>query len=220
MWCLIKTDISPDGELCCRITISSITHRYSLRLRDGRRNPLQEIDDVGGILPFVPDGIDHLDDANTLLSVRTGARSWHRVGSTGVDRGRILVELNPPGAVVLTAHTCRLWPRARVLVAAKSGRNPDWKIPSSELVILPAIPISRYSRSGSAISSRKYSRQYQDCGYEADADHNTAKNIATRYCGYIHRGQTSRGGWASSQLALNSGTLNVNGDYTPAELLG
>nr|WP_255568287.1 transposase [Salinarchaeum sp. IM2453] len=60
----------------------------------------------------------------------------------------------------------------------------------------------------------------QDCGYEANADYNAAKNIANRYCGYIHRGQKSRGGWASSQLALKSGTLNVNGEYTPAELPG
>ncbi|WP_299263480.1 zinc ribbon domain-containing protein [Halorientalis sp.] len=60
----------------------------------------------------------------------------------------------------------------------------------------------------------------QDCGYEANADYNAAKNIANRYCGYIHRGQKSRGGWATSQLALNSGALNVNGEYTPAELLG
>jgi len=53
-----------------------------------------------------------------------------------------------------------------------------------------------------------------------NADYNAAKNIANRYCGYIHRGQKSRGGWATSQLALKSGTLNVNGDYTPTELLG
>jgi putative transposase len=60
----------------------------------------------------------------------------------------------------------------------------------------------------------------QDCGYEVNADYNAAKNIANRYRGYIHRGQQSRGGWVTSQLALNSGTLSVNGDYTPAKLLG
>jgi hypothetical protein len=51
-------------------------------------------------------------------------------------------------------------------------------------------------------------------------NYNAAKNIANRYCGYIHRGQKSRGGWATSQLALKSGVLNVNGEYTPAKLLG
>nr|WP_280141441.1 zinc ribbon domain-containing protein [Halorientalis persicus] len=60
----------------------------------------------------------------------------------------------------------------------------------------------------------------QSCGYELNADYNAAKNIANRYCGYIHRGQKSRDGWGTSQLALKSGTLNVNGEYTPAELLG
>jgi transposase len=59
-----------------------------------------------------------------------------------------------------------------------------------------------------------------DCGYETNADYNAAKNIAVRYCRYIHCGQKSRGGWVTSQLALKSGTLNVNGDYTPTELLG
>ena len=60
----------------------------------------------------------------------------------------------------------------------------------------------------------------ETCGYEVNVDYNAAKNIANRYCGYIHRGQKSRGGWGTSQLALKSGTLNVNGDYTPTELLG
>jgi len=59
-----------------------------------------------------------------------------------------------------------------------------------------------------------------DCEYEANADYNAAKNIANRYCGYIHRAQTSRGGWVTSQLPLMSGMLNVNGNHTPAELLG
>ncbi len=55
------------------------------------------------------------------------------------------------------------------------------------------------------------------CGYENHADYNAAKN---RYCEYIHRGQKSRGGWATSQLALKSGMLNVNGEYTPSALRG
>jgi len=46
-----------------------------------------------------------------------------------------------------------------------------------------------------------------------NADYNAAQNIANRYCAYIHRGQKFRDGWATSQLALKSGTLNVNGDF-------
>jgi hypothetical protein len=56
--------------------------------------------------------------------------------------------------------------------------------------------------------------------YDVNADYNAAKNIAVRYCGYIHRGQKSRVGWPASQVSLKSGTLSVNGDYTPTELLG
>lgn len=51
------------------------------------------------------------------------------------------------------------------------------------------------------------------CGYEVHADYNAAKNIATRY---VRRGPKSRGGRATSQLALKSGTLNGNGRYSPA----
>ena len=86
----------------------------------------------------------------------------------------------------------------------------------------PAYTSQRCSQCGFTHEDNREDKQFvcQDCGYEINADYNGAKNIANRYCGYIHRGQKSRGGWASSQLALKSGTLNVNGEYTPAELLG
>ncbi len=86
----------------------------------------------------------------------------------------------------------------------------------------PAYTSQRCSHCGFTHEDNRDDKQFacQDCGYKANADYNAAKNIAVRYCGYIHRGQTSRGGWATSHLALKSGTLNVNGDYTPTELLG
>ena len=100
-----------------------------------------------------------------------------------------------------------------------------YKVESTALFVdfvNPAYTSQRCSQCGFTHEENRDNTQFecQDCGYEVNADYNGAKNIANRYCGYIHRGQKSRGGWATSQLALKSGTLTVNGDYTPAELLG
>ena len=51
------------------------------------------------------------------------------------------------------------------------------------------------------------------CGYELDADYNAAKNIGMKY---VRSGQKSSDGRASSHLALKSGTLNGNGEFSPA----
>jgi putative transposase len=101
----------------------------------------------------------------------------------------------------------------------------EYKVESMELfvdTVNPAYTSQRCSNCGFTHEDNRDDTAFEcvDCGYEANADYNAAKNIAVRYCGYIHRGQKSRGGWATSQLALKSGTLNVNGDYTPTELLG
>ena len=101
----------------------------------------------------------------------------------------------------------------------------EYKVESTPLFVdfvNPAYTSQRCSQCGFTHEDNRDDKQFacQDCGYEVNADYNDAKNIANRYCGYIHRGQKSRGGWATSQLALKSGTLNVNGEYTPAELLG
>ena len=101
----------------------------------------------------------------------------------------------------------------------------EYKVESTALFvdfINPAYTSQRCSHCGFTHEDNRDDKQFgcQNCEYEANADYNAAKNIANRYCGYIHRGQKSRGGWATSQLALKSGTLNVNGEYTPAELLG
>ena len=100
----------------------------------------------------------------------------------------------------------------------------EYKIEATELFVdfvNPAYTSQRCSRCGFTHEDNRDDKAFEcvDCGYEVNADYNASKNIANRYCGYIHRGQTSRGGWANSQLALKAGTLNVNGDYTPTELL-
>jgi len=101
----------------------------------------------------------------------------------------------------------------------------EYKVESTALFVdfvNPAYTSQRCSQCGFTHEDNRDEKAFacQSCGYEVNADYNAAKNIAVRYCGYIHRGQKSRGGWATSQLALKSGALNVNGDYTPTELLG
>ena len=108
---------------------------------------------------------------------------------------------------------------------AKFVELVEYKVESTELFVdfvNPAYTSQRCSYCGYTHEDNRDDKQFecQSCGYEVNADYNAGKNIANRYCGYIHRGQKSRGGWATSQLALKSGTLTVNGDYTPAELLG
>ena len=54
------------------------------------------------------------------------------------------------------------------------------------------------------------------CGYENHADYNAAKNIGLRY---LRRNQTGGGEGAPLGVRLNSGTLNVNGEYeSPASI--
>ena len=100
-----------------------------------------------------------------------------------------------------------------------------YKVEPTELfvdTVNPAYTSQRCSHCGFTHEDNRDDKTFTclDCGYEVNADYNAAKNIANRYCGYIHRGQKSRGGWATSQLALKSGTLNVNGQFRPTELLG
>ena len=53
-----------------------------------------------------------------------------------------------------------------------------------------------------------------NCGYEVHADYNAAKNVAWKH---VRAGQKSRSGRANRQLALKSGTVNANGEYSPAD---
>ena len=54
----------------------------------------------------------------------------------------------------------------------------------------------------------------QKCGYENHADYNAAKNIGLRY---LRRNQTGGDRGAPLGVRLNSGTMKVNGGYSPAE---
>ena len=108
---------------------------------------------------------------------------------------------------------------------AKFVELVEYKVESTALfvdTVNPAYTSQRCSCCGFTHEDNRDDKQFecQSCEYEVNADYNAAKNIANRYCGYIHRGQKSRGGWAACQSALKSGVLNVNGDYTPTELLG
>ncbi|MFC6719054.1 RNA-guided endonuclease InsQ/TnpB family protein [Natrialbaceae archaeon GCM10025810] len=94
----------------------------------------------------------------------------------------------------------------------------EYKVEDRELFVdfvSPAYTSQRCSHCGFTHEDNRDDKQFecQTCGYEVNADYNAAKNVAVRYCGYIHRGQKSRGGWAACQSALKSGTLNVNGEF-------
>jgi IS605 OrfB family transposase len=52
------------------------------------------------------------------------------------------------------------------------------------------------------------------CEYQNGADYNAAKNIGLRY---LRGTQTESDGGAPVGVRLNSGTLNVNGEYSPAD---
>jgi len=53
----------------------------------------------------------------------------------------------------------------------------------------------------------------QKCGKELHADYNAARNIAHRY---VKNRRRSGPGRATNHLALKSGTLNGNGNYSPS----
>nr|WP_232794552.1 MULTISPECIES: transposase [Haloarcula] len=53
----------------------------------------------------------------------------------------------------------------------------------------------------------------QKCGKELHSDYNAARNIAHRY---VQNRLKSGSGRATNHLALKSGTLNGNGDYSPS----
>ena len=53
-----------------------------------------------------------------------------------------------------------------------------------------------------------------NCEYQNDADYNAAKNIGLRF---LRQNQTGAGGGALVGVRLNSGMVNVNGEYSPAD---
>jgi transposase len=80
----------------------------------------------------------------------------------------------------------------------------------------PAYTSKRCSKCGTTLDENRPSQAKfccQKCGYEVNADYNAAKNIGFRL---LRAGQKSPHGGATRHLALKSGTLNVNGGYSPA----
>jgi len=55
------------------------------------------------------------------------------------------------------------------------------------------------------------------CGYDVHADYNVAKNIGLKY---LRDQQKSGRRGAPVGVRLNSGTLNVNGEYSPTVING
>ncbi|MFQ3476985.1 IS200/IS605 family element transposase accessory protein TnpB [Halonotius sp. F2-221B] len=81
----------------------------------------------------------------------------------------------------------------------------------------PAYTSQRCSKCGTTLEENRQSQARfccQKCGYEVNADYNAAKNIGFRL---LRAGQKSPHGGATRHLALKSGTLNVNGGYSPAD---
>ena len=79
----------------------------------------------------------------------------------------------------------------------------------------PAHTSQRCSKCGTTLAENRNGEDFEcrKCGYEAHADYNAAKNIGYKL---LSAGQKSPSGGATRQLALKSGTLNVNGDYSSA----
>jgi transposase, IS605 OrfB family, central region len=79
----------------------------------------------------------------------------------------------------------------------------------------PAYTSKRCSRCGVITDGNRPSQAKfccRKCGYDVNADYNAAKNIGFRL---LRAGQTSSHGGATRHLALKSGTMTVNGGYSP-----
>ena len=79
----------------------------------------------------------------------------------------------------------------------------------------PAYTSRRCSKCGMTLEENRNGEKFecQKCGYEVHADYNAAKNIGYKR---LSAGQKSPSGGATRQLALKSGTLNANGEFSPA----
>ncbi|WP_050033367.1 RNA-guided endonuclease InsQ/TnpB family protein [Halorubrum halophilum] len=89
--------------------------------------------------------------------------------------------------------------------------------------INPAYTSQRCSKCGFTHEDNRPTQNGQDvfgclkCGYDVHADYNAAKNIGLKY---LRDQQKSGRGGAPVGVRLNSGTLNVNGEYSPTALSG
>ncbi|MDB2272209.1 transposase [Halorubrum ezzemoulense] len=83
----------------------------------------------------------------------------------------------------------------------------------------PAHTSQRCSKCGFTHENNRPTSDGQDvfeclkCGYSPHADYNAAKNIGLKH---LRSAQTSSGGGAPVNVRLNRGTLNLNGEYSPA----
>jgi IS605 OrfB family transposase len=80
----------------------------------------------------------------------------------------------------------------------------------------PSYTSKRCSKCGTTLDENRPSQARfccEKCGYEVNADYNAVKNIGFRL---LRAGQKSPHGGATRHLALKSGTLNVNGGFSPA----
>jgi len=101
-----------------------------------------------------------------------------------------------------------------------------YKAESEGLVVKqinPAYTSQRCSKCGFTHEDNRPHNNGQDefeclkCGYDVHADYNAAKNIGLKY---LRDQQKSGRGGAPVDVRLNSGTLNVNGEYSPTPLTG
>ncbi|WP_435196990.1 RNA-guided endonuclease InsQ/TnpB family protein, partial [Natronomonas sp. EA1] len=84
--------------------------------------------------------------------------------------------------------------------------------------IPPAFTIQTCSRCGHQSSTNRNSDGWfecNDCGYSVDGDYNAAKNIGLKLLTVPEGKRPS--GLGDGHLALKSGTLNGNGDYTACD---
>ena len=75
----------------------------------------------------------------------------------------------------------------------------------------------RCSKCGHIEKSNRHEENFKckNCGYELHADYNASKNVGIRY---LQQRQKSSAGTGHGQLALKSGTLKLNGEYSPTFL--
>lgn len=79
----------------------------------------------------------------------------------------------------------------------------------------PAYTSKRCSKCGCTLEQNRAGVEFEclNCGYESHADYNAAKNVGHKL---LSAGQKSPSGGVTRQLALKSGTLNANGEFSPA----
>ena len=114
--------------------------------------------------------------------------------------------------------------RPDILHQPESFEYVTYKAESEGLVVTqinPAYTSQRCSKCGFTHEDNRPHNNGQDefgclkCGYDVHADYNAAKNIGLKY---LRDQQKSGRGGAPVGVRLNSGTVNVNGEYSSTAL--